>query len=255
MSVAHVAALYRHPVKGLSPERIQAVRLEKDGFFPFDRVYALENGPSGFDPAHPQPLSKIRFLTLMQQAELASLDARFDPKTSRLTLARQGAILLDADLADPAGQAEITAFFEAMFAGSRRGSIRLLTAPAGHRFMDSPSGFVSILGLASVAAISNACGTSPLDPRRFRANLHLEGLAPFEEFEFLGKKLRIGTTQLEVTARIDRCAAIDVAPGGTRRSEPLVPAMERALRHHDCGIYARIVMAGEIREGDPVQIQ
>ena len=38
---------------------------------PADRLYAIENGPSGFDPAAPRLLPKIRFLMLMKNERLA----------------------------------------------------------------------------------------------------------------------------------------------------------------------------------------
>ena len=46
-----VAALYRYPFKGLSPEPLERVSLKAGEFFPDDRLYAIENGPSGYDPA------------------------------------------------------------------------------------------------------------------------------------------------------------------------------------------------------------
>ena len=51
LSAIQVVALYRYPVKGFSPEPLERVRIEMGGTFPFDRAFAIENGPSGFDPA------------------------------------------------------------------------------------------------------------------------------------------------------------------------------------------------------------
>ena len=48
---AQIASLYRYPVKGLSPEPLASVALETGQTLPADRRYAIENGPSGFDPA------------------------------------------------------------------------------------------------------------------------------------------------------------------------------------------------------------
>ena len=45
-----VKSLYRYPVKGLSPEPLDCAELTRDGYFPGDRLFALENGPSGFRP-------------------------------------------------------------------------------------------------------------------------------------------------------------------------------------------------------------
>ena len=47
----HVAGIFRHPVKGFTPEPLREVELAPGQGFPHDRIYAVENGPSGFDPA------------------------------------------------------------------------------------------------------------------------------------------------------------------------------------------------------------
>ena len=53
---ARIDAIYRYPVKGLSPQRLARVALAAGQTLPADRLYAIENGPSGFDPARP-PIS------------------------------------------------------------------------------------------------------------------------------------------------------------------------------------------------------
>src|SRR5690606_34992030 len=60
----HIAALYRHPVKGFPPERLGQADLTAGERFPCDRLYAVENGPSGFDPAAPGHISKQKFTVL-----------------------------------------------------------------------------------------------------------------------------------------------------------------------------------------------
>ena len=45
---ARIAALYRYPVKGLTPEPLQRVRVAPGGTFPFDRAYVIENGSLRF---------------------------------------------------------------------------------------------------------------------------------------------------------------------------------------------------------------
>ena len=77
----HIKAIYRYPVKGLSPESLPSVALASGGTLPVDRAYAIENGPSGFDPAAPAYFPKIRFLMLMRNERLARLKTRFDDAT------------------------------------------------------------------------------------------------------------------------------------------------------------------------------
>jgi uncharacterized protein YcbX len=47
---ARITSLYRHPVKGFTPERLERAELVAGRCFPCDRLYAVEDGPSGFDP-------------------------------------------------------------------------------------------------------------------------------------------------------------------------------------------------------------
>ncbi len=50
---AKIKGIFRYPVKGLSPAAVDLTGLSVGQTLPFDRMYAIENGPSGFDPAKP----------------------------------------------------------------------------------------------------------------------------------------------------------------------------------------------------------
>jgi uncharacterized protein YcbX len=41
-----IVALYRYPVKGFSPKPLERTEVAAGGTMPFDRAYAVENGPS-----------------------------------------------------------------------------------------------------------------------------------------------------------------------------------------------------------------
>ncbi|MCA3635167.1 MAG: MOSC domain-containing protein, partial [Methylobacterium sp.] len=64
----------------------------------------------------------------------------------------------------------------------------------------------------------------------------------------------IGEAELEITKRIDRCAATDVDPKAGIRDTRLVSLLEQNLAHHDCGVYARILRSGLIRPGDALTV-
>src|SRR5258708_10060517 len=83
---AQIASLYRYPVKGLSPEPLPRVTLGVGQTLPADRRYAIENGPSGFDPAAPAWLPKINYLMLMRNERLAGLRNHFEDGTHLLTI-------------------------------------------------------------------------------------------------------------------------------------------------------------------------
>jgi hypothetical protein len=244
-----VKSLYRYPVKGLSPEPLGRAFLTKNGYFPGDRLFALENGPSGFDPEAPAHQPKIKFLMLMRNAALASLSTHFDAKTRVLTLEGADGAGARGDLDAPEGRAAIEAFLTEFLGEGIRGPVRLLEAPENFRFTDSKSGFVSLLNLASVAAVAKAQGAA-VDPLRFRANIYLEGLEPWAETALVGETLSLGGARLEILKMTDRCAATGVEPGTGRRDMDLVQALRQNFGHIDCGVYARIVEGGPIAIGD-----
>lgn len=248
--MATITTLYRHPVKGLSPEAIPEAALEAGGHFPGDRLFALENGPSGFDAAAPEHMPKIKFLMLMRNERLAKLATTYDAASHTLTIRQDGAVVAAGDTRTSAGRRAIETFFEDYMGAERRGPVKLLDAPVGYRFMDSRSGFISILNRATLDAIAAAVGRETLDARRFRGNVLVEGLEAFAENDFVGRRLRLGMAELEVIKRIERCAATDVDPATGIRDTGLIAALMRAFDHRDCGIYARIITAGTIRIGD-----
>ena len=248
-----ITALYRHPVKGLSPEAITEADLEAGGHFPCDRLFALENGPSGFNAAAPEHMPKIKFLMLMRNERLARLATQFDPATQVLAIRQGEAVAAAGDVRTTEGRQAIERFFESYMGAELRGPVRLLNAPAGFRFMDSRSGYISILNRQTIAAIATSIGRETLDARRFRGNVLIEGMEAFAENDLVGRKLGLGTAELEVIKRIERCAATDVDPKAGIRDTSMVAALMRAFDHRDCGIYARITKAGTIRIGDRLQ--
>lgn len=252
MTAAIVSTLYRHPVKGLSSEELSAASLTAGAPFPGDRLYAVENGPSGFDPARPEHLPKIKYLQLMRHERLAQLRTRYDDASTTLTIERDGTVLVRGDLTSDAGRSAIAACLETELGDEKRGPFRVLSAD-GYRFMDSRKGFVSLINRASLHAIEDQLGRK-LDVRRFRGNIIMDGLPAWDEFNLVGKRVRIGGAVLVGLARIDRCAAIDVDPEVGRRNTSLIALLERAYGHHDCGVYLRVVSGGRIAPGDTMSV-
>lgn len=248
-----VRALWRHPVKGFPPEPQTALALAADDYVPQDRLFAVENGPSGFDPANPAHLPKIKFLMLMRHARLAAFGLTWDEAASRLTIRAPDGDSVTADPMTAEGRAVLDAFLARVCAPELAGPPRLLVAPPGYRFTDSRKGFVSILNRASIAAIEGAAGR-PVDERRFRGNIVLDGLPAWGEFDLVGKRFRIGSVVFVGLARIDRCAATDVDPDTAQRDIAMVRLLEQTFEHHDCGVYARVVSGGPVALADTLTV-
>ena len=249
---ARVAALYRYPVKGLSAERLGAVEIGVGQTFPMDRAFALENGPSGFDPAAPSWQPKIKFLCLMKNAKIAALAARYDDASGKLVLAKDGRTLAQASLHDAPGRAALQRFFQDYMGDEARGPIKLLEAP-GHSFSDVAKKVVSIINLESVRALEASVGRK-VHPLRFRGNLYVEGWPAWIEAGLAGRELRIGSTRLRVVKAIKRCAATQVDPETAARYLDVPDALHRLTGEENCGIYGEVIAAGRIAEGDRIEI-
>src|SRR5450631_1181196 len=109
---AHIQAIYRYPVKGLTPQPLERIRLTAGATLPADRLYAIENGPSGFDPADPKYFPKQRFLMLMRNERLATLRTEYDEPHHTLVIHWEGSEAARGDLRTTAGRKTIEAFFE-----------------------------------------------------------------------------------------------------------------------------------------------
>lgn len=247
-----VASLFRYPVKGLSPEAMQSVHLTEGQTVPFDRAYAIENGPGRFDPADPRHLPKINFLMLMRDERLAALQTHFDDQTHELTIMRDGKQVARGNLATPIGRKMIEQFMAAFMAASLRGAPKIVSAP-GHSFSDVSAKCLHIVNLSSVRDLERAIG-KPVDPLRFRANLYVEGVAPWKEFSWLDQELKIGDVRLSVFKRTQRCAATNVDPATAVRDLAIPPALQRTWGHTDLGVYAMVKKGGTIAAADPIEI-
>jgi len=249
-----VHSIYRYPVKGLSAEALPRVSLAPGETVPGDRLYAIENGPSGFDPSAPAYLSKQHFLMLMKNERLAALRTAFDQASHVLCIQGGESEVARGDLRTDEGRARIENFFAASFADELRGAPKILHANS-HSFSDVARKVVSIINLASVAAVEDMVGAL-VDPLRFRANVYVEGWLAWSELEFVGKFLTVGAakTRLKVVKRIVRCAATNVDPLTGIRDLNIPKALIRALGHGDCGIYAEVTAAGEIAVGEEIEI-
>jgi hypothetical protein len=252
MPTQRIQAIYRYPVKGLTPEALSGTCLVPGETIPGDRLYAIENGPSGFDPMAPRHRPKTRYLMLMRNERLATLSTRFEEAGHVLAVEHEGREAARGSLKTTAGRAAVETFFAQFCADELRGPVKILHA-AGHSFSDVARKVVSIINVASVAALENAAG-APVHPLRFRGNLYVSGWPAWHEFALLGREIAVGTdVRLKVVKRIVRCAATNVDPDTGIRDLAIPETLMNVFGHSDCGVYAQVVLGGPIAVGDPVR--
>ncbi|MHC9234648.1 MOSC domain-containing protein [Pseudooceanicola sp. 502str34] len=245
--MARLAAIWRHPVKGVGAEPLTRTGLEAARPLPGDRAWAILTGEAQATGDW-MPCRNFSRGCYAPRLMAVTADSHDDgritfrhPDQAPITLdpARDGGLLVE--------------WIAPLYSDDRPAPRELVAAPAqGMTDADFPS--VALLGRASLEALSAACGTA-LDERRFRGNLWIEGLEPFAEFDWVGRRLTLGGAELEVVERIGRCRATEANPETGTRDVNTLKALREHFGHTDFGVYARVIRGGEIALGDEVVLQ
>jgi uncharacterized protein YcbX len=245
--MAHVVALYRYPVKGFTPESCSTLTVLEEGRIAGDRALAFRFADSGL-PDHAWS-KKYGFAVLANTPGLARLDVRFDHDARRLRIALDGEILAHAAL-DDAGREALSAAVERYVLSlpenpladhPERRPLQLIGDGTTPRYQDSQRGEITLHSRESLAAVAAAVRKPDLDEARFRTNIIVEGLAAWEEQDWIGRKVRIGAVELEVTRPKTRCLATHANP---RTGERDLAVMQMLANGR----------GGEIRIGDEVAV-
>ena len=243
----HLAAIWRHPVKSLGAEALPSAVLEPDRPLVHDRVWAIAHGASSWDADLQDWAAPNNFLRVTHVPELARVRAAYDATAGRVTLThpdRPAITLIPGE--EPAA---LTGWVAPLAAGRRPGPYRLAEA-RGKALTDVPEPWVSVLSLASLRALGQGLGTL-LDPIRFRGNLWLDGLAPWEERDWVGREIAIGGAILRIEEPIGRCRATEANPATGRYDLPTVAALDEATGTTEFGLYARVIRGAGVAPGAP----
>lgn len=240
----------RHPVKGLGEEDIPRVALDAGAPLPFDRHWAVAHSKCGFEEWNPSWRHCRELLRVALIPELALARVAYDEASSLLTLSHPD---LGEVAADPAKAPEaILDWVRPLADRYVEGPYRLISA-APQAMTDFEHTHVSIASESSLRALSDMAGAH-LHFRRFRMNLWVEGAAPWEEFDWVGREIRVGAARLKVIERDKRCAATHANPDTGRRDLEITRLLHQRFGHMDFGLYAQVVEGGEVAVGDEVAL-
>lgn len=125
--------------------------------------------------------------------------------------------------------------------------------PPGHFFDAYPLMIMTTSAVRSLAAAVPGVG---IDERRFRPSLVIDtgDATGHPEFEWVGRRLRIGAAEVQILSGCPRCVMI------TRDFGDGLEADRSVLRHvvrdldQNVGVYANIVTPGLITTGDSVEL-
>ena len=241
--------LWRHPIKAHGVEALDAVTLAAGATMPWDRVWAIAVEGAKVAPGSREWARCANFSRGAKSPALMAVRAVVDEGAGRVTLThpRQPAITVDPDDADDA--ARLVAWVTPLADPGRAKPAFVVRADVG--MTDSAFPSISILSRASLAALGERLGME-LAMERFRGNLWIEGLAPFAEFDLVGREIRVGGAVLAVRQPITRCLATAANPATGVRDADTLGGLEAGWGHTDFGVYAEVVEGGRVAVGDGV---
>lgn len=240
-----VTEILRYPIKSHSREAVDRARLEVGGTLPWDRVWAVAHAASDVDGSSWAPCQN--FSRGAKAAGLGAITSTLDEATGAITLSHPEL----ADLTfhpDTEGEALI-AWSAGLMPKERAASARVVRA-ARRGFTDSDFPSITLASRVSHRAVEQRIG-HPLSIHRWRANIWIDGLAPWEEFDWIGREIRLGSAVVVPRERTDRCLATHNNPDTGRRDADVLGALE-SWGHADFTVRAEVVQAGALAVGDAV---
>lgn len=268
--MAQIVALYRFPVKGFSQEAADELVVQDDGRIAGDRAFSFRYDDA-LRPRERNGLeiwSKSKGLTRMEYPSLAALRLSLDlhPGSAhggRIRIDGPEGPLAEEELSD-AGRARLSAAVTEYLRATPDGAgldrpgrlpLHLLGDAARSRFQDSAQGFASMHSRASLGALEAAIGR-PMQDHRFRSNIVIDGVAPWQEISELSR-VRIGGLEFAPQEPIGRCLNTHANPETGVRDAEVLTTLTRVIGQ-ERPTFGRFLLplhgGGTIRVGDTVEL-
>ena len=284
MKLGEISEIRRYPVKSMGGERLDAVELAPRGL-PGDRAWAVRDEVRGGIRGAKKIPALMRLASRYVKAPAdegsgpaeirlpdgSTIETGAPDVNDRLSEALDHAVslwpLLPADALDhyrrgaPAHE-DLEQELRGIFGREADEPLPDLSVfpPELLEFESPPGTYFDAFPLLlmtekSLETMQARAADSVFDVRRFRPNLLVSDAgssAPFPEFEWCGRRLRIGDAVVEVTVECPRC----VMTTHGFEDLPKDPGVMRALVRESggqLGVYAKVEQPGRVSVGDPVE--
>jgi uncharacterized protein YcbX len=250
--MATVAAIWRHPIKSHGREPLASVTLSSGQVLPGDRRWAVSHDMSKDSADAGTWIACTNFMIGTRTPGLAGIWARLHDDDATISLQHQdlGEITFCPD--DANDNARFIDWVLPLCPDTRARPVRL--ARIGTRgWTDTNFPSISIMNTASHDAVSNKLDRA-IERERWRGNFWLDGLPAWEEENWIGRQLRIGSAVVEVREPIVRCLHTAANPVTGIRDADTLGTLERGWGHKNFGVYAEVIDGGVVATGDKVEV-
>ncbi|WP_299612569.1 MOSC N-terminal beta barrel domain-containing protein [uncultured Tateyamaria sp.] len=240
-----VTELWRHPIKSHGREAVSAVTLITGQSMPWDRVWAIAH-----DAAKAEPgvwASCHHFSRVSKAPALMAVTATLDEATETVTLMHPD----QPDLTvrpDDGGEA-IVAWTNALVPQDRALPSHVMRLD-GRGYTDSDFASVTLCNHASHRAVEMQMEHA-LSIHRWRGNIWFDSDAPWVEFDWMGRDIKVGEAVLRPRERTDRCLATAANPDTGARDADTLAALD-SFGHRDFSVRCDVIQGGLVRPEDVV---
>jgi uncharacterized protein YcbX len=224
-----VLSLHRYPVKSMLGEQLGCLEVDRRGFAG-DRVWSVRTSEDKIGSGK----NTRRFAAVPGLLELRAREQDGD------------VVITFPDGTTCSAQAGDIAERLSHHVGQ---PVTLSVETQESHFDDGP---ISLVGNASVLAVARERGQE-VDPAHFRGNILLGTSAAFEEDEWVGRRLKIGSAVLSVTASLPRCVMVDMKTADLQEQHGNLKAVGR-LNNACLGVITTVVVPGTITTRDTVEV-
>lgn len=240
-----IAALQKHPIKGIGWEAVSATTFTAGAPFPGDRAWAIAHERA---PDRDGWMPKAAFLQVMAGPELAAI--RVESQGDRISLSHPDRPQRRFSL--PEDGPDLIDWLRPLWPEGKPAPVRLVRAPE-EGMPDNGKATVHVLLQETLDALSKAAG-QPVDAARFRPNIVLAGLPAWSELDWVGRRVLVGGAEIRVLERTGRCRATDANPESGERDVEMLDLLKRAIGHTDVGVYAQVIRGGHVSLGDGAEL-
>jgi uncharacterized protein YcbX len=259
---ATISSINYCPVKSVSFQSIDECEIQKNIGIVGDRVFAFAKG---LDPDQARLFEKSpeerkgkwnKVLTLKNSPALNKYNFVLNDEKLTLTLKNKEILTIDINqLSDREALSNKITELE----DSLKHPIVLMNNrdyPFFDTSISNKVDFINSVSLLNIQSINDF--QKKIDKKieipRFRGNICVDGIEPWEERKWIGKVIKINNTSFKVEKNIPRCVAINLKPTTDDNSLNLLQSLKKAYDHFEMGIYLTALDNGEINLSDKIEI-
>ena len=251
--------IFRFPIKGFSGEELKEIKLTKGAAIYGDRKFAFARHETVINEFSLEFMKKTNFLALVKDEKLAQLKLDLNLEQNFLKLYFKNKLTFSGSIAEENDLNRLSEFICHFLKIDIMKKPKLVKDKSikkemfKHSFSDIPDKAISLISLNTIRDIEKKIGKK-INFLRFRGNIIFEGLKSWEEFDLIGKNLRIGTAELKVFKKTQRCRATTVNPENGNRDINIPFELNKYYGHFDFGVYSKVIKGGIISVNDNIKI-